>query len=209
MSYAQLKQDVRALNFFKFKRNGYYVDIGAHDGIELSNTYLLEKQFGWSGLCIEANPYTFQKLQQNRPNSININKLVFNRSGEKVEFNIAKDPMLSGVSELVIRHKESLTGGEKMILESETLTNILRQNNTPNIIDYMTIDVEGAELHVLQSIDFDNYIFRLIHLEHNYIQENRKLIYDFLVSKGYNFFSQNDWDDEYVHSSMSMLSLDS
>ena len=208
MSHAQLNQDVRALNFFKFKRNGYYVDIGAHDGIELSNTYLLEKQFCWSGLCIEANPYTFQKLKENRPNSVCLNKLVFNTSGEKVEFNIAKDPMLSGVSKLVVRHKETLNDGEKVILESEKLSNILDQNNAPKIIDYMTIDVEGAEMHVLQSIDFDKYLFRLIHLEHNYVQENRKLIYDFLLSKGYNFFSQNEWDDEYVHGSM-LNSVDS
>jgi FkbM family methyltransferase len=177
------------------------VDIGAHDGIELSNTYLLEKQFDWSGLCIEANPYTFQKLKENRPNSVCLNKLVFNTSGEKVEFNIAKDPMYSGISKLIVRHTHTLNDGEKVVLDTETLSNILSENNSPMLIDYMTIDVEGAELQVLKSIDFVKYKFALIHLEHNYIETNRKLIHDFLISNDYVFFSQNEWDDEYVHKS--------
>jgi len=51
---------------FNEKRNGYFLDIGAHDGIHISNTYLLERRYGWSGICIEANRDTFLKLQKNR-----------------------------------------------------------------------------------------------------------------------------------------------
>jgi len=51
---------------FNEKRNGFFLDIGAHDGIYLSNTLLLEKRYGWNGICIEGNPDTFVDLQQNR-----------------------------------------------------------------------------------------------------------------------------------------------
>lgn len=47
-------------------RNGYFVDLGAYDGIYLSNTYLLERRYEWNGICIEANPATFMSLRSNR-----------------------------------------------------------------------------------------------------------------------------------------------
>jgi len=61
--YSQLNQDLWVLDTLKHKRNGIFVDVGAFDGINLSNTYLLEKEHGWNGICIEANSESFKKLK--------------------------------------------------------------------------------------------------------------------------------------------------
>ena len=62
-SYSQIGQDLWVQETLKNKKNGYFLDIGAHDGIYLSNTYLLEKNYNWNGLCIEGNPLIVDSLK--------------------------------------------------------------------------------------------------------------------------------------------------
>ena len=73
--YSQIEQDKYYIeNISKGKRNGIFLDIGANDGLFGSNTATLELEYGWSGLCIEANPTLIQSLQTNRPSSTVVNK---------------------------------------------------------------------------------------------------------------------------------------
>ena len=67
-SYSQLGQDLTVLKFYNDKRDGYFIELGASDGITLSNTYLLEKEFGWKGICAEPVPVKYEALCKNRPN---------------------------------------------------------------------------------------------------------------------------------------------
>ena len=62
MSKSQLGQEIKVINFYKEKKNGYFIEIGASDGIELSNTYLLESEYKWNGICIEPIPIKYQKF---------------------------------------------------------------------------------------------------------------------------------------------------
>jgi hypothetical protein len=64
--FSQAGQDKWVVEFFKFKENGFFLDIGAYDGIEYSNSYYLEKNLNWNGICIEANPTIYKKLISNR-----------------------------------------------------------------------------------------------------------------------------------------------
>ena len=75
--YSQLGQDLAVIDFYKEKKDGFFVEIGAVDGIEISNTYLLETKYNWKGICVEAIPDKFEKLVKNRPNSKCISKAVF------------------------------------------------------------------------------------------------------------------------------------
>ena len=70
MSFSQLGQDLAVVEFYKGKEGGYFVEVGASDGIELSNSFLLETKYKWKGICCEPIPLRFQKLVVNRPNSI-------------------------------------------------------------------------------------------------------------------------------------------
>ena len=76
-----MNQDIWVLDILNHKRGGTFVDIGAHDEIHLSNTYLLEKEYNWSGICIEANSDTFEKLKGNRMECVCL--LLSKQKGEK------------------------------------------------------------------------------------------------------------------------------
>jgi hypothetical protein len=91
MSYSQLGQDLEVINYYNNKDNGFFVEIGASNGIELSNTYLLEKQYKWKGICCEPIPKRFAELVINRPNSICFNEAVYNQSGLTLNFDISND----------------------------------------------------------------------------------------------------------------------
>ena len=194
-SISQIKQDIKVLEFYKNKRDGYFVDIGANDGITISNTYLLEKDYGWKGICVEALPDKFQELVKNRK-SININKAVYNTTGEILDF--TSDNLLSGVSKNIDRHTEVLTK-PTIKVETITLNDILDQNNAPNFIDYLTLDTEGSELIILNSVNLDKYKFGLIHLEHNGVEPRRTDMRNLLLSKGYKYLGENQFDDEYAY----------
>ena len=84
-TYSQFGQDLIVLDFLKNKKNGFFIEIGASDGILLSNCYLLEKKYNWNGICIEPIPYKFDSLQKNRKCKC-INKAIFSTSNMEVDF---------------------------------------------------------------------------------------------------------------------------
>ena len=130
-SYSQLNQDLNVLNLYNNKQNGYYIEIGASDGITLSNTYLLEKEYNWKGICIEPIPSECNKLIINRPNSIYINKAVYSTSNLDIEFTICNDDtLLSGISANIDCHNEKVNEHKQIIIvQTITLNDILEQNN--------------------------------------------------------------------------------
>jgi hypothetical protein len=80
MNYSQIGQDLEVLKFYNNKTDGYFIEIGASNGINLSNTYLLEKDYHWKGICVEPIPKNFELLCKNRPNSLCCDKAVYNES---------------------------------------------------------------------------------------------------------------------------------
>ena len=147
---------------FNQKRNGYFVDIGAHDGINLSNTYALEAKYQWSGLCVEANPDTFKKLVQNRK-SVCVNKCVDKTDGV-VDFVL--DGGRGGIIHDDLYQANNAQEHNTVVkLETTSLAALLATNNAPSTIDYLSIDVEGAEERILADFNFDAYTFRTITIE--------------------------------------------
>ena len=96
----QLKQDIAALVCNAFKRDGYFVDIGAADGIYSSNTAMLEGVFGWDGICAEANPHFQAHLRANRRCAVD-DRCVWTTTGETLSFHYAHDTLLSTLSDFV------------------------------------------------------------------------------------------------------------
>ena len=200
--YSQLKQDEDVLKYYNNKSNGYFVDIGANDGITLSNTYLLEKDYNWNGICIEPVPSIFKKLEKNRPNMININNPLYNVDNKTVT--IIDNGLLSGITEDLGKHKETVLKNSKgeYKLQTRTLTSILDEYNAPSKIEYMSLDTEGSELKILQGLDFSKYKFGYLNIEHNYEEPKRTQMRTLLESNGYTYYGANKFDDNYIYKNL-------
>jgi FkbM family methyltransferase len=212
MFYSQIGQDEYYIkNIINYKQNGYYVDVGAHDGIKLSNTYYLEKNLNWTGICIEANEGLHQKLCVNRPNSINVNQLIYSQSDLELHFEMALNKeivegndMLSRISNdeiNAINHDyftEQFIQSKTIKQKTKTLTDVLDAANAPNTIDYCSIDIEGAELACLEGIRFDKYKFLFITIEHGYREDFKNKIINRLCQNNYKLHRINQFDMEFV-----------
>lgn len=201
MNYSQIGQDLEVLKFYNNKTEGYFIEIGASNGINLSNTYLLEKDYHWKGICVEPIPKNFELLCKNRPNSLCCDKAVYNESNKEVVFDIANNcDLLSGISENIDRHKSSVDANKTtMIVETISLNDLLETYNAPLFMEYLSLDTEGSELEILKSLDFQKYKFGLIDVEHNFIEPRRSQIRDLLTSNGYIYLRENQFDDCYKH----------
>lgn len=203
-SRAQLHQDLIALLQSSFKTQGYFVEFGATDGIALSNTYLLEKEFDWNGILAEPGLSWAEDLQSNRNAAISL-ECVWSSSGVELEFVETKIRELSTVTSFSSSdaHAQSRQGGEKYKVISISLGDLLKKHNAPKFIDYLSIDTEGSEFEVLKNFDFNSYVFGLISCEHNFTK-NRERILNLLSAKGYVRILEeiSQFDDWYVHQSL-------
>ncbi|MFA5154033.1 MAG: FkbM family methyltransferase [Clostridia bacterium] len=205
--YSQHKQDEFIIDYFKSKKNGIFLDIGAHDGITLSNTYTLETEFGWTGLCFEPMPHEFEKLHENRKYSVNYNCAIYDTEGiEKftlLEYDGYPD-MLSGIAkDISIKHMGHILseggrmGAKRKIIEVQTriLNPILVQNSLYEI-DYLSLDTEGSELKILKSINYDKFKIKVITSENG---EGESETRQFMKTKGFTFFKRLGIDDVFVN----------
>jgi len=192
--YSQFEQDkYLEHNIFKGYKNGFYVDVGAHDGVTINNTLYFEKNHNWSGINIEPIKSVFDKLVINRPNDINLNCAVCNNDGV-TEFlcNTGYTEMISGIkSNFDPRHLQRLyneniqMGSSTEIIKVNTkkLETIFDENNISHI-NYLSIDVEGAEFEAIKSINFDKVFIDIINFENNYNDVSVPII-KYLEEKGY------------------------
>lgn len=192
-------------NIFKNKQNGFFVDVGAHDGVDINNTLFYEQQLGWKGICIEPIPKIFDKLEENRK-AICVHGCAYNTDGI-VPFNCIEGycEMLSGVvsnyaNEHVNRIDREMKqhGGKKKILYSSSyrLETIFDTHDVTHV-DYLSIDTEGTEMNVLRGINFDKVTIDVIEAEVNYPQDE-KTIGEFLTQHGYQFRVKLGGDVVYI-----------
>ena len=204
MSKSQINQDLNVIEFYNNKKNGFFIEIGANDGIKISNTYLLETKYKWKGICCEPNPSEFKKLCINRPNSTCFNKAVYNQSGLIVNFDIANNNnLLSGISQYIIKNKAKVNNNKTTIqIETLSLLDILDKACAPLFIEYISIDTEGSEFEILKNFNFQKYTFGLIDVEHAYDNLKGSNIKKLLLSNGYIYKGRNKQDDMYMHNSI-------
>jgi len=200
MFYSQYGQDeYLENNIFKGYKNGFFMDIGAHDGVSINNTLYFEKNNSWTGLNIEPIKNVFDKLTSNRPNNINLNCAVCNNDGE-TDFlcNTGYTEMISGIkSTFDSRHYERLqrenqskgSTTESITVNTKKIETICRENNISHI-NYLSIDVEGAEFEVIKSINFDKVFIDVIEFENNYNDTSLPII-KYLEGKHYKVVHRN------------------
>lgn len=200
-SYAQLEQDLWALKNTDQKHNGYFVDFGATNGKDINNTFLLEKEFNWTGIVCEPNPVYHKDLHLNRHCKIDT-RCVYSVSNSLVPFlNVTEFGELSGISKHAFKdeHSQKRIKSTTILVETVSLEDLLKQHNAPKYIDYMSIDTEGSEFEIISAFDFSKYDIKLITIEHNWTAD-RENIFNFLKERGYNRVDEHlsRWDDWYI-----------
>ena len=162
MFYSQSGEDEFLYNrYFKNKKNGLYIELGALDGVLYSNTKFFEDQQGWKGILIEPHPYKFELLKKNRPNNFLFNTLISCIQSDVVfRFFVDNYAGVSGVEGTLPKehfsnffNKINYEPQQKIIIKPKSFTEIIKSTGVIHI-DLLSLDVEGHELEVLMSWDF-------------------------------------------------------
>ena len=184
---------------FPYKRRGFFLDLAAADGITHSNSYVLEKLFGWNGICVEPNPRFLEKLQERR--SCIIDGSVVSNKREPVTFRIDNGQLGGIVAEDTDNSHETrgeqLETAEAKTYDAVLLNDILERHSAPEFIDYFSLDIEGSEERVIGSIDFGKYRFGCLTIERPTPRVN-----EILFQNDYLFVKNHENDSFYVHSSV-------
>jgi FkbM family methyltransferase len=199
-SKSQLGQDVLALSLVDTGKKGFFVEFGATDGKTLSNTYLLEKYFGWSGILCEPGKNWHAALKANRSGPIDT-RCVFSSTGKLVEFTETSVGELSTISSFMKSDANRFLRKNSGTYQVQTvsLQDLLFTHNAPKFIEFLSVDTEGSEFEILRGFPFDQYRFGLICVEHNYTSKREKL-HELLTGKGYErvHTSYSAFDDWYL-----------
>ena len=199
-SKSQLKQDLFVLMELGYKRDGYFVEFGATNGVDLSNTYLLEKELGWTGIVAEPARVWQDSLVANRNCHISFD-CIWSKFHEELEFNEVAAAELSTINQFSDgdEHAQTRASGNTYPVYTCSLNDLLEKYKAPKEIDYLSIDTEGSEFEILNAFDFDAYKIKVITCEHNYTPM-RDQIFKLLLSKGYvrKYTEYSYFDDWYV-----------
>jgi FkbM family methyltransferase len=177
--YAALNELDRKIEKYLDYDNGFYVELGANNGIRQSNTYYFEKKRGWSGVLIEPSPNNFLECRRNRSekNSIFCNacvsfdyphKYVDMSYGNLMSVSTNVDLDLESVTDHLEQSRQFLKNQEATFefgAVAKPLSTILEEAKAPRLMDLLSLDVEGAEYEVLKGVDFERHNFKFIVIE--------------------------------------------
>jgi FkbM family methyltransferase len=215
--FAQNGEDYILCTFFSFKEDGYFVDVGAFDGIHLSNSYCFEL-LGWRGVCVEPQKIYYELCCSNRPLSVCIHAACADSDAIN-EITISTDitGLFSGVNldneqKNIHEHYraigQSLADTKKEVVPATTL-NALLTKHLPSepVVDFISIDVEGFEKNVLEGLDLSKFAPRILLVETS-TDEDLSTISEYLAQHGYTFarrvgpnsyFTTNQKDTETIN----------
>lgn len=157
---AQVNQDLIVSRLFREKRNGYFLDLAANDPVHISNTYALEQNLDWSGICMEPNPDYWFPLAHRRCHVVGA--VVGELRNDPVVFQKTGDGTRGGIVGAEFDNQVNLGGETRYTVP---LHEILDRFQAPKVIDYLSLDVEGAETLIMKHFPFDRYSFNVLTVE--------------------------------------------
>lgn len=214
-SKSQVQQDlVLDQQIFKGKTNGVFVEVGALDGFGASNTWFFEKERNWSGLLIEPNPIEFNKMVNHPRDLSHKENCAISDIEQEITFLSIEGPcnVLSGIKEFYnLQHidrinrelemyknypegHELYSRKEEIKMKAVRLQSLFDKYGITKV-DLISIDVEGAELQVLNSIDFNKTSIDVLLIENNYGLQKET---EFLINRGYKLLGNIQWDSVFV-----------
>ena len=163
-SYSMEGEDLELLKMTKNINQGFYVDAGCYHPLRLNNTYLLYKK-KWSGLNIDLSEFSIDLFNYMRPNDVNVHSVISNSESEVIVYHQKKISQLSTIEKDIAKERMRGTIKEKKMV-SKKLTTILDNSRFRNRkIDFLNVDLEGADMSTLQSLNFEIYRPKIICVE--------------------------------------------
>tara|TARA_B100000780_G_scaffold256121_1_gene205111 strand:+ start:1215 stop:1907 length:693 start_codon:yes stop_codon:yes gene_type:complete len=200
-SYGKNNLDIQLEKYLNYT-NGFFIELGAHDGITQSNTFYYEKKKNWNGILIEPTPKLYEICKKNRSekNYFFCNACVdfdYKKENVKLIYSNLKTTSVDLTAD-IYREKHlaepELNFFEKQnhyLAKAKTLNSILKDSNAPKVVDFFSLDVEGAEFSVLNGINFDEFNFKYILIETDEFERLKK----FLEDKKYQFVKKFNFND--------------
>jgi len=204
---SQLFQDAFAAFIISDLFDKTFLEFGATDGIDLSNSYMLEQNLGWTGVLAEPSPQWHEQLKNNRPNTKIITDCIWKCSGDKLDFFVSEVGVLSTLVDFKHSDLSSMPGntnkrtnnGKVVEVETVSINEVMETNFNGNSPSYVSIDTEGSEYEILNSLDFEKYQPVVFTIEHNFTNLQKK-IDELMISKSYTrvFRELTSFDGWYV-----------
>lgn len=188
--YSQFDEELVIRDFFNDQRGGVFLDVGCAYAIKDSTTYYLEQHLGWTGIGVDALPGYGKAWKAARPNSLFVDYAVTDHSGDTLTFYRAATPTVSSLkSEMVERWKGPAP--KEIQVTTITLNKLLDDHNIKRL-DFMSMDIEGAEPDALEGFDIERFKPELICIETGTDPDIDKRIAD--------YFSEHNYEriDEYL-----------
>lgn len=195
-SFSQEGEDMVLSRYFEGKQNGTFIDVGAHHPFRFSNTYLFYKK-GWRGINIDPLPESKELFDKYRPEDENLSIGISN-SEQVLTYHMFNEPALNTFDEKEAREKDGVHNGryfiiDKVPVKTKKLSTILGESNlTLDEIDFLSIDVEGLDIEVLESNDWNKFRPEVVLVEElstniqNIIEQSP--VYKYLKDKNYNLY---------------------
>ena len=194
-SYAQEGEDIVLKRIFSGQSTGFYVDVGAHHPMRFSNTYSFYK-LGWSGINIEPNPNSLNLFKKYRSRDINLNYGIAKNKGN-LEYYMFDEPALNTFDSEVLNNRKKNTHyklTKTIHIDVMPLADMLQQHIPNEIkVDFLSIDVEGLDLEVLISNDWQKYRPNWVLVEQLNLKDIEHLDFEthhYMKSVGYVLFAK-------------------
>jgi len=203
---SQAGQDRAVAGLLNQHQNGFFVDLAANDATILSNTFALERDLNWGGLCIEANPIYWNRLSHRKCKVIGAVVAGKDRMQEvKFRFPGVRRAASGGIEREDFDNRASKRRkhhkGPPVDLYTVPLLEVLERFDAPRVIDYLSLDVEGAEHFVMKDFPFDRYTIKTMTVE----RPKQELV-DLFFANGYRYLAgNNEWGMETLWAHESVL----
>ena len=186
MYHSHIGQDQWVAEVYRGQRDGYFLDFGAFDGRTTSNTFFLEKNLGWNGICVEPHPLYFAKLCEVR-SCIAVNSALWPISRLSLQLHDAHGlSRLAHIAENDANAARRLPVTQGVVLvDTLNPVELLQRFNAPSEIHYLSLDAEGAEVAIIEAMDFYKFHFGLLSIEHNHDQFAKDTVRHIMAFHGY------------------------
>ena len=190
--YSQLYQDMFAEFIIGKNFKKTFLEFGATNGVDFSNSYTLENFFKWKGVLAEPDPQWQKKLKKNRPNTKIIFDCIWSKSNEKLDFLSSSEGVYSTIDSFKFSDKDSMPGNynrrnkksKKITVNTISLNDLIKEQFDNEAPSYISIDTEGSEYEILSNLDFKKYRPKVFTIEHNYTSYQKK-IDDLMISNDF------------------------